>query len=267
MNKQPTLAYRNKVMVAAHRGNSCAAPENTMAAFRSAVALNIDMVEIDLHMTADGEIILMHDHKVDRTTDGRGLICSKTLAEMKALDAGSWKGEEFVGERVPTFREFLDFFADYPDMLFNIEFKDYPADTGDFAFRSADKSIAMMDEYGISDRSVINTWSGELAEYIDEKYDHRLRIHSYHPLESMGPQQKFAYNYAYCICLFGTPEQPVVQKKWFDFALRSGVEPWVFYKPNDPKLHDEAIANGAKLFTSNDPAWTIAYLRSKGLHD
>ena len=64
------LKYLNPVAVAAHRGNSKYCPENTMAAFRSAVALEPDMLEIDLHMTQDGEIIMMHDHTVDRTTDG-----------------------------------------------------------------------------------------------------------------------------------------------------------------------------------------------------
>ena len=91
------LAYKNKIPVAAHRGNSKYFPENTLSAFRSAIELNVDMVETDLHMTADGVLILMHDHLVDRTTNGTGLIREKTLAEMRALDAGSWKGEEFAG--------------------------------------------------------------------------------------------------------------------------------------------------------------------------
>ncbi|MBQ8333612.1 MAG: glycerophosphodiester phosphodiesterase, partial [Clostridia bacterium] len=80
--------------VAAHRGNSKYFPENTMAAFRSAASLNPDMIEIDLHMTKDGEIILMHDHKVDRTTNGTGFVKDFTLDETRQLDAGSWKGEE-----------------------------------------------------------------------------------------------------------------------------------------------------------------------------
>ncbi|MBQ6876614.1 MAG: glycerophosphodiester phosphodiesterase, partial [Lachnospiraceae bacterium] len=87
------LAYRNKIPVAAHRGNSRYFPENTLCAFRSAIELGVDMVEFDLHMTKDGVLIVMHDHMVDRTTDGTGLIREKTLAEIKALDAGSWKGE------------------------------------------------------------------------------------------------------------------------------------------------------------------------------
>ena len=262
------LPYKNKIPVAAHRGNAKYFPENTMVSFRSAVSLNPDMVEIDLHMTSDGVLILMHDHKVDRTSDGTGLIREKTLAEMKALDVGFWKGEQFRGERVPTFEEFLEFFKDYPEMLFNIELKDYPADSGDFALEAADKAIAMMDAYGITERSVVNTWSGELNEYLDAKYGKRVRIHAYSPQEKMGKGQKrFAYDYAYCVCLFGIKEAPVVEKAKFDFAKAYGVEPWVYYSVDTPEVYDKSIENGAVLFTSNDPEWAMNYLRERGLHD
>ena len=261
------LAYKNPIPVAAHRGNSKYFPENTIVAFSSAKELCPDMIEIDLHMTSDGEIILMHDHKVDRTTDGTGLIREKTLAEMKALDAGSWKGEQFKGERVPTFVEFLEFFKDSPDMLFNVELKDYPADSGEFAYESARKSIALMDKYGITERSVINTWSGELNEWIVDTYGDRILIHAYSPQEKMGKNQKrFVYDYAYCVCLFGIPEKLVVEKQKFDLAKQYGVEPWVYFKEDTPELTDEAIEKGAMLFTSNDPKWLMEYLASKGLH-
>jgi len=263
-----TLPYRNKISVAAHRGNSKYFPENTMAVFRSAVTLNPDMVEIDLHMTKDGEIILMHDHKVDRTTNGTGFIKDFTLEEIRALDAGSWKGEQFTGEKVPTFVEFLEFFKDYPDMMFNVELKDYPAMSGEFAYESAKKSIALMDQYGITERSVINTWSGVLNEWIDETYGKRIRIHAYHPQELMGADQKrFVYDYAYCVCLFGTSGVTVVEKRFFDFAKSYGVEPWVYYPNDGAENYDKAIENGAVLFTSNDPKWAMDYLREKGLHD
>lgn len=262
------LKYRNPISVAAHRGNSKYCPENTIAAFKSAMELNPDMLEIDLHMTKDGEIIMMHDHTVDRTTNGSGLIREKTLAEMKALDAGSWKGEQFAGEQVPTFREFLEFLKDYPEVLVNVELKDYPAHSGDFAYESAEKSISMLKEYGILSRCVINTWSGELNEWLDEKYGSEVMIHAYHPQELMGLNQKrFVYTYAYCVCLFGTKAQPVVEKRHFDFAKSYGVEPWVYYPVDTPEVYDASIENGAVLFTSNDPKWAMDYLRSKGLHD
>lgn len=262
------LRYRNPISVAAHRGNSKYFPENTLVGFRSAMDLNPDMLEIDLHMTKDGEIIMMHDHAVDRTTNGSGLVREKTLAEMKTLDAGSWKDPKFAGEQVPTFREFLEFLRDYPDVLLNVELKDYPAHSGAFAYESAVKSIAMLNEFGIMDRCVINTWSGELNEWLDAQYGSDIRIHAYHPQELMGLNQKrFVYTYAYCVCLFGTAVQPVVEKRHFDFAKSYGVEPWVYYPVDSPELYDAAIENGAVLFTSNDPAWAMEYLRGKGLHD
>ena len=83
----------------------------------------------------------------------------------------------------------------------------------------------------------------------------------------MGLKQKrFVLDYAYCVCLFGSKEKPVVDKSHFDFVKEYGVEPWVFYK-EEPALYDEAIENGARLFTVNDPAWAMEYLRSKGLHE
>ena len=261
------LNYRNPVAVAAHRGNSKYFPENTMAAFRSAVALAPDMLEIDLHMTLDGEIIMMHDHTVDRTTDGTGLIREKTLAQMRALDAGSWKGSEFAGEKVPTFAEFLTFMRDYPEMLLNVELKDYPAHSGEFAYRSADKSMAMLEAEGLLDRCTINTWSGELNEYLKAKWGERVMIHAYFPQTLMGLNQKrFVLDYAYCVCMWGSPHEPVCEQRHFDMVKNYGVEPWVYWKQEDAALYDQAIAYGARLITANDPKWVMDYLRAKGLH-
>jgi len=75
------LPYQNQIAVAAHRGNSRYYPENTMAAYRSALALQVDMIEMDVHMTRDGELVCMHDHRVDRTTNGDGLVREMTLEE------------------------------------------------------------------------------------------------------------------------------------------------------------------------------------------
>lgn len=262
------MKYKNIIPVAAHRGDSKLYPENTMPAFESALIKKVDMVEIDLHMTSDGELILMHDHSVERTTDGNGLVREKTLEQIKKLDAGSWKGAEFKGEKVPTFTEFLDLFKDNDQMLFNIELKDYPAHCGEFAYEAARKVIEMMDKYNITDRSVINTWSGELNEWLAEEYGDGIRIHAYSPQELMGNNQKaFVYEYAFCVCFFGVPEKPVVGKRYFDFAKDHGVEPWVYYQDENSEIYDEAIENGAMLITANDPAWVMEYLRGKGLHE
>lgn len=245
--------YRNRVLVAAHRGNSRYYPENTMPAFESVLTLDIDMIENDLHMTRDGQIIVMHDQKVDRTTDGTGDIRDMTLAELKKLDAGSWKGKEFEGTRVPTLVEFLELVKDRKDLLFNIELKDYPHQQGERAYESCDRSLAMLEEYGIAERCVINSWSGELLEYIDRKYDHRYCLHGYFPITLMGQRQtRDPYDYLYCICLFDK-EKGIADKEHFDYAAERGVEPWVFFSKEEEETYRLAVERGAVLFTANDP--------------
>lgn len=261
------LNYRNPIPVAAHRGVAKYYPENTMVSFRAAMDMRPDMIETDVHITKDGQLVLIHDHKLDRTTDTRGLIRETNLSDIKKADAGSWKDEKFKGERVPLLEELLDLVKDDKDIMLNIELKDYPADCGELAYESARKTIKMLGDYKVLDRCVINSFSGELLERLDDEYKDDILIHAYHPQEQMGPNQKrFVYDYAYCVCLFGMGD-PVVPKWVFDTAKSYGVEPWVYYGTDTPDLYERAIKNGAMLFTSNDPGWAMFYLRSKGLHE
>ena len=92
----------------AHRGASGNYPENTLIAFQKALEIGVDEIELDLYLTKDDRLIIMHDSTVDRTTDGTGAISELTLAEIKALDAGGVFGEQFRGERVPTWEEALE---------------------------------------------------------------------------------------------------------------------------------------------------------------
>lgn len=94
-------------LVIAHRGASSSAPENTRAAFDRALVLGARHIELDVHATADGHVVVIHDALVDRTTDGTGAVSSQTLAGLKSLDAGSWFGAAFAGERIPTLEEVL----------------------------------------------------------------------------------------------------------------------------------------------------------------
>lgn len=94
-------------LVIGHRGNPEAAPENTLASLRSAIATDVDLVEADIWLTKDGELVVVHDETVDRTTDSFGNIADFLLAEAKLLDAGSWMSQEFAGERIPTLEEML----------------------------------------------------------------------------------------------------------------------------------------------------------------
>lgn len=104
-----------------HRGAAGHAPENTLVSFRKAVEFGVDGVEFDIHRTADGHLVVIHDPLLGRTTNGTGAIREQSLAYLQSLDAGSWKGEQFAGERVPTLAEVAE--ATGPNCKLFIELK------------------------------------------------------------------------------------------------------------------------------------------------
>ncbi len=124
----PFFAASDDVLVIAHQGGEGLRPSNTLAAFANAVDLGVDVLETDVHATADGELVLMHDDTVDRTTNGSGSLRQMTLAQVRALDAGYYwtedDGQSYPyrgqGLTVPTLRELL---MAFPDMRFNVEIK------------------------------------------------------------------------------------------------------------------------------------------------
>ncbi|MBT3375553.1 MAG: hypothetical protein HN742_23755 [Lentisphaerae bacterium] len=101
-------AVTKRPAILGHRGALMFAPENTLAAFLLSLATGTD-IELDVWPTKDGELAVIHDPRVDRTTDAKGNVADLTLAEIKALDAGSWFHPDFAGERIPTLDEALHF--------------------------------------------------------------------------------------------------------------------------------------------------------------
>jgi glycerophosphoryl diester phosphodiesterase len=96
------------VLVVGHRGDSQNAPENTLAAFSLAVEQHADLLEFDVHQTADGDVVVIHDDKLDRTTDGQGEVHRLRTSDVRAVSAGRWFSERFAAERVPLLDEVLD---------------------------------------------------------------------------------------------------------------------------------------------------------------
>lgn len=90
-----------------HRGAAGHAPENTLASFATAAALGVRWVEFDVRLTGDSALVVFHDETLERTTDGKGRVAETTLAAIRRLDAGSWFGKKFAGERVPTLEDVL----------------------------------------------------------------------------------------------------------------------------------------------------------------
>ncbi len=120
----------------AHRGASGYAPENTFAAFRRAIAMGAGFIETDLQLSRDARFVAIHDATVNRTTNGQGTVHDMTLADLRRLDAGSWFGSEFAGERIPTLEEILEF-AKKHDIVFYLEMKPSGSWGGEHALISA----------------------------------------------------------------------------------------------------------------------------------
>lgn len=147
--------------VFAHRGSSGTHPENTLAAFRAAAALPIDGVEIDVHLTKDGEVVVIHDEKINRTTNGKGYVKDMTLEELQQYDAGSWFSEEWGGERVPTLDEVLEIYEGTSHRL-NIEIKSdiFPYDG------LVEKVLTIANNRGMSDRLLLSSFNHEDVRHI-----------------------------------------------------------------------------------------------------
>ncbi|SFL66260.1 glycerophosphoryl diester phosphodiesterase [Paenibacillus sp. 1_12] len=111
----------HKPLIIAHRGSKGMAPENTLAAFQLGLNQGCEGIELDIHLTADGEIVVCHDLTLDRTTNGKGFIVEKSLSEIKTFDAGSWFGDSFKGETIPTLNEVFDLVPD--TIMVNVEIK------------------------------------------------------------------------------------------------------------------------------------------------
>ncbi len=145
----------------AHRGSSGTHPENTLAAFRAAAALPIDGVEIDVHLTKDGEVVVIHDEKINRTTNGKGYVKDMTLEELQQYDAGSWFSEEWGGERVPTLDEVLEIYEGTSHRL-NIEIKSdiFPYDG------LVEKVLTIANNRGMADRLLLSSFNHEDVSHI-----------------------------------------------------------------------------------------------------
>lgn len=146
----------------AHRGASGTAPENTLSAMKKAMDLGVEAVEFDVQLSKDNKLVVIHDYKVDRTTNGKGYVMRKTLQELKALDAGSWYGDEYKEERIPTLEEVIEFLPE--DILLNIEIKSFVLDVRDISARV----VEVIERYDIEERVIISSFDHKLLKRVKE---------------------------------------------------------------------------------------------------
>jgi glycerophosphoryl diester phosphodiesterase len=135
--------------VIAHRGASAYAPENTLAAFELAVAQGADMLELDVHLTADDQPVIIHDDTLRRTTTGRGRVRDHSLQALKRLDAGAWRGGNFRGQRLQSLQEVLERFRDR--IGFAVELK-----AGSARYPGIEERVvSLLEVYGVVGRALV----------------------------------------------------------------------------------------------------------------
>lgn len=139
--------------IIAHRGASAKAPENTLAAFRLALKEGADAIELDAKLTSDKQVVVLHDQRVERTTDGSGKVGEMPLAALKELDAGSWFGKRFQGEKIPTLEEVLESVG--KDTVSNIELTNYatPRDS------LPEKVAALVKKHNLEEQILISSFN------------------------------------------------------------------------------------------------------------
>ena len=259
----------NSVTLMGHRGWRGKYPENTMRGFREVMNIDIDGIEMDVHMTKDYHIIICHDPDLSRTTDIKGMTYNLTLEEIRKADAGIKFSEEFKGEKVPTLEEFLELMATRPDLRLLLELKDSPEELGDFAYASASLSLSLCKKYGVygRDRLSVISFSAGICSWLHTRYSREdFTIHGFYPKTLMnGHAKDDPYKYYDEVCIFNTGDKspqgfpikhndPVVDvARYKEFELM-GIKPCAHYPMNtDEDVYRRSLENGALSFTCDHP--------------
>lgn len=148
------MGILTRTQITAHRGYSSVAPENTLYAFKEAVEIGADYIELDVQLTADEQLVVFHDKTIERTTNGKGKLSEYTYDELQKFSAGKWFGKDdtFADAKIVLLSEVLENFGN--DILFNIEIKN----SGNIK-KTAEKTVEVIEEYGIERSCYITSFS------------------------------------------------------------------------------------------------------------
>jgi glycerophosphoryl diester phosphodiesterase len=149
-------------LVVAHRGNSSVAPENTLAAFEAAWRAGAGAIELDVQLTADGHVVVIHDERLDATTDRVGALAGTDLATVRTADAGAWFSPAFAGQRVPTFGEVLELLSARPGVDLLVELK------GTWTVEEVRRVTEPVAAAGMAERVLAQSFSPETVAALQE---------------------------------------------------------------------------------------------------
>jgi len=250
MNELPVKLYSDNedgFVVIAHRGASAYHPENTMAAFRAAVEMQAEMIELDITLSKDGILVAIHDETLDRTTNGSGYVSDFTVEELKALDAGSWFDEDHRGEPIPTLEEVLQFAQD--KIALNIEIKTESV-TDELADGIEEKAWELVKKYGMEDYVLFSSFDYRAIRHLKEINVDISAALLYEKKQSEGrtPSQLMVdYNADAFNCSYRQ-----YSKKWAGEAKNKGFPVFV-YTVNSERRIKKMVERGAAGIFSDKP--------------
>lgn len=234
--------YQGRTLVLGHRGAKAYAPMNTLPAFELALQQGADGVELDAHFSKDREVVIVHDFTVDATTNGKGRVKEMTLAQLKALDAGSWFGAAFQAVRIPTLDEVFE--AVGKKLFINVELKVESSENEGLERAVADK-IA---HYELEERVIVSSFDFLIL--------HRLRrlmpeipvgfLHS-DPLDEAQRERLRQFHFEAV-----HPHHSLIDAAYMAWAKENGyrVNIWTV---NDPALAVELRDLGVDAIISDNP--------------
>ena len=175
--------------IIAHRGASGACPENTLSAIKKAIDIGVDAIEIDIRLSSDGEVFVMHDAKVNRTTNSKGLLRKLNSEYLRNLDAGSWFDSQFKGERIPTLRQVIETCKGKTELLVEVKSAQrsrYPL--------MIDKIHLLLEQYQAFDFVKVQSFDSKILDLFHAK-DQRFRISKLIVYNiGLGDKTKFYYD-------------------------------------------------------------------------
>ena len=239
------LTTNDRMYIAAHRGDSYNYYENTMTAFYKAVEAGADMIETDVRLTKDNVLIIMHDDKVDRTTDGKGRVADLTYEEITRLNAG----DNATFEHVPKFEELISNLSN-TSVTLNIEIKEYYSKENEARVISCiEQVIELVEKYNMREKIVINSFDAWVLEYVYNKHGKKYYLHGFYPYYEMMNVSIDPQEYIYCACIFDNQK-----KEHYDYLIERNIEPWIGASVTQKSKLLLCKKLGARLITTNNPA-------------
>lgn len=235
---------KNRIMVAAHRGDSARYAENTVLAFEKALALGVDNIETDVRKSKDGKLFLIHDATLERTTDGAGDVHGFTYAELKKFDAGKLRAPGSAGQRIPLFTDLLDLCKN-KEITLNIEIKDN-------TFEVVDEAVKLALQYFTREQFVIACFDARIVEYAWQK--HNVLTQGFTPRYFANHSQK-TYT---CMHSVGI-HHPHLTPELCNVFKALNIRPWAWAQ-DTAEMAEHAIACGVELMTCNDPVPALRVL-------